>query len=640
MNMLNPVQSFVNMTGAWQQWMRDKANEQNVNQIESDAKMLYQEGLNSKDEIAKKENMSASNQNSLAWAILTYAETKWKYDEYAGLSPTQIISKFLDKNEGRGYDKYVEQLKLWELSLEETTRLIWINQNTVNPLSMSLDIDEEDFDPSLLSSFDYSDMEEWGSPSKNDTRDPLTQWGIWIWTAVWADFLLNTAWRVGSPIMKAIYSSQFSTPEAEQYRIRKLNQNVKDAELGVSEAQKKLKTAKANNEWVEEATDELNKAKLNLEKAKEEARNVETRAKTAYDNNIWGSNEMIRDDAYNKAQNLFRTQIEPLLKESNDVINVPDLIKSINIEDVVEIDPARKSALWDALEELLEEYTSWEKFSSLSLEDAQKLKSELYKELPDSMWKWKKISSSDRKIVRQLLSDKLRESIQNSLDKSLTPNGQTAAKLYREYANLEKISEESISKISKGSWKMWELSKWVNSVWKKTWEPITSWLSLLFSKWFEFLKNNTGGRGINKILKRLGDSEIIKNFKWTIWKGVKVWDPIWTIQLIQLVWDLWDSALWGETLLWNLTDQFSEIPAIHAIEVMESINSAVDERNDMTEEERVKSLQDYRKEELWVDIDYEDALRSYDFWKEREWNPDGTIRFANTLFKLRKILPA
>lgn len=642
MSMLNPVQSFVDMTGAWQQWMRDKANQQNVNQIQSDAKSFYQEWLNSTNDTAKRSNMSASNLNSLAWAILTYAESKWKYEEYANLSPSQIVLKFLDKNKGRGYDKYVNQLTWGELSLEETTRLIWINQNVVNPISMSADADDEDFDPTLLSNFDYSDMEEWNTTSAGESWNWPAKWWVWIWTAIWADLWLNVAWRIGTPIMKWIYSSQFNTPEAEQYRIRKLNQNVKDAESEVKVAQQKLKTARANKEWVEEATKELTKAKLNLKNAKDEAKNVETRAKTAYDNNIWWSNEMIRDNAYNKAQNLFKNEIEPLLKNSEDVVNVPDLIKSIDIEDVVEIDPTRKSAIWDALEEMLEEYTKWDKFNSLSLEDAQKLKSELYKELPDSMWKWKKIPASDRKIVRQLLSNKLRETIQESLDKSLTAEWKDAARLYRQYSNLEKISEESISKISKGSWKMWELSKWVNSVWKKTWEPITSGLSLLFSKWFEFLKNNTWGKGLKKVFKRLWDNEIVKNFKWTIWKWVRVWDPIGTIQLMQTVWDLWDSAMWGETLLWNITDQFSNIPAINAMEVMENLYSAADEWNNMTEEERVKALQDSRREDYWADVSYEEALNRYNSWKEEEWNPDGTIKMNNLrgLGRLEWTMPA
>lgn len=157
MSIFNPVQSFVDMTKSWQQSMKDKANKANTNQMMANAQGMFQAWLSSNNQTVKNNYMSGSNLNTLAWAIVTYAEWKWKYEDYANLQPAEVIDLFLKRNEWRGYEEYINQYTGWKIWLEQATKLIWINQNDVNPYVFSQDIEDADFDPSLLTNFEYDD---------------------------------------------------------------------------------------------------------------------------------------------------------------------------------------------------------------------------------------------------------------------------------------------------------------------------------------------------------------------------------------------------------------------------------------------------------------------------------------------------
>lgn len=578
--------------------------------------VLFDCAMNSTDTKTIKQYTSASNLNDLAVSIGKWIKETTGKNLKPWLEDNDIVCSYLNKYPERERD--VSNYLAWKTTLEEAQ----------NKLGLYRTVPNED---------QYIESDTGVQKAKRIGVGTLSVGAGIVWTDVW----VNLASRLWENIFRPIYNSQFKTPEWEQYKIRSVNNDVINAQKEVSAAEDALKEAKASGQWIDEAEKALNEAKEKLKNAKGSAENVETKAKTAYDANIWGSDERIRDVAYNKAQDIYEWEIKPLLKNSDDTLNIPELIKNIDIEEVVKVDPWKKSSLWDALEELLDEYTKWEKFGNLPMLDAQNLKSDLYKELPDSIWKWRTIPANDRKTVRQLLAWKIREWIQESLDKNLSKAGKSAATLYRKASNLERISEDAIKNISRNSWELGEMWKWLSSVWRKTWEPIASGVSLLLSKTSEAIKNNTLGKWIRNFFKRAGESKIGKNFKATFGKWVRATDPIGTIQLLELWGELWDAMLWWDTTLWNITEALGQVPWVQVWDALDEMASAASEWNWMTEEERVNMLINSRREDYGVEVPYEQAIKSYEYWKKQSWSEDGRIHgFNSEMRKVMSTLPA
>ena len=489
--MINPVQSFVNETNSRQEQMKNSANASNTNKILNDAKTMFQTGLNSTEPSVKNQYMSWSKINTLAWAILTYAESKGKYDDYADLQPAEIVNKFLEKNQWRGYDKYVNMYTWDNMDFDTLTKSIGINNNYNTRAVVDIS-DDEDFDPTLLSDYNPEDWETWFE-EWNSVKGK--KWGVW--TAIWAWIIWGAYWvgKVLEPAWKRVYSQTFDPSINETRAEQRVLANEKIAQTRVKNAKADLKTAKATWEWIEGATKSLEAAQKWLESAKEWAKSFRGIADTAYDYNIgggiteWWTPSSRGVDARVKANQIFEETLNPIFENSKSTLNVKEMATNLKdkLMDMAKWDPDKIKEYQEAYEELVKSFGG-EEFEKMSPSAAQELKSWLQWRTPKKFFTWK--NRAEREITdaykeaRALLSDEIKEWIYDIVKKEWKVD---AAQLYRDYANLIEYADKQAAMATKwglrgGAW------SFVSTVYKAAWEPILQKGSLLTSKIWKALQ--------------------------------------------------------------------------------------------------------------------------------------------------------
>lgn len=496
---INPVQSFVDDTNSWQKSMRDSANAANTSKIMDNAKTMYQAWLNTQDSKTKNNYMSWSNINSLAWAIITYADSKWKYDDYAWLESTQVVDKFLRKNPWRWYEEWINQFTGWKIWFDDVTRRIWINQ-TVSEYLLSEDMDDEEFDPRMLS--DYNE-EEWGDSLGESSPNTWKKWALWTAWAIlgwiaWA-YWVPSAWYWGWKFLdwawNKMFESTVSTSEKEAslssnmlWEKYKLDDNVTEAEKGLKEAKKKWK-------WIKEAQEVLDnakKAKSDFIKNEWKKEVVKTRdtIKEPLGKSItrWWTAEQRAWIAKKEADNIYEKIINPLLDKSKSTIKLSDVFSEM------ESDIDKISYKWrrDALKEIFDEFkNSIHDSDEISLKEADKLKKDLWEQTPQKYFNGKDVSSEWRQLEADLWT-KIKNKFHEILSKEAWID---TAKKYLDYHNWMdyKKAQDKLAKepLFKGSVQdtIWKLSEWWT---QKLW--------YYMSKLWEWLEKNSK-KAYDKIVK-------------------------------------------------------------------------------------------------------------------------------------------
>ena len=490
--MFNPVQNFVDNTNTWQQSMKDSNNAKKTQQILDDAKTMYQAWLESNDSVVKNKYMSGSSINNLAWAILTYADSKWKYDDYANLEPAQVVDQFLRRNEWRWYDQYVNMYTWWKMSFDDVTKKIWINQNRVNPYALSEEADEWEFDPTMLSDYDE---EEWGidwevNQSSNLWKKiALIWWGSilwWLTAAYWLPSLWYWGWKLLSWWWKTLFDTTISTTEKEASLASKELWKQYWLEDDVKDAKNALKKAKKEWKWVKQAEEALSKATKNLENfnKKEKGKVVETR-KTVFeplwsDITRWRTAKQRAAVAENEWKKIYDDIINPLLdkyeKRKNLKIDLNKIFDGM-AEDISKISyKDRRESLQKAFEEFKTKVSDKTK---LSLREADTLKKDLWENVPKKYFdKLGRDVSSEWRQLEWDLWTKLRDEFHKLFTKEAWVD---TAQKYLDYHNWmeykkaqDKLAKEPLWKgsLNETIGKMWEWAaqKWwyyISKIWDK-----------------------------------------------------------------------------------------------------------------------------------------------------------------------------
>lgn len=616
MNKINSVLSFANDTDKWQSDMKTTAYAKNFENMLGDAKKMYRTWLDTKDYITKNKFISWSNLNSLAGAIVTYAGTKWKFDDYADLEASEIVEKFLDKNKDMWFENYVNEYTWWEISLAEASNKMGMTQvHYSSPDVFSEDIDDYDFDPTLLS--DYN-PEDWADTLWEPNISDDSMKGRWILASLlfwaWADVWLNYLWKWLQSVGKTVYSQSFSPSLREASKTSSLWWKKLQNELDVKAAKDNLKNAKKTWEWVEEATEALAQAE---QKAKS-FKNMEIRtvSESARDNWLWTDitrwwmawwERWRAAEAKWRASNIFNSKINKFLEESDDTVNVKELINSLedDINKVASVHPWKQKEYTEALDTLKEMFSD-EKFSNLPVKDVQKLKEEIWSGTPQKFFKGKELSN-EYKELEWILGSKLRDALHASLTKTAWED---TAKLYLDYANLMDYAKTQDALATK--WLSFRNIK--DTLTETAWQK---WGKALNAAW-EFLEDNTKGNLLKKIW-----NAIYRN-KWKA-GGIKWWvfDVVGMMQLLSLLpWTIWDTAedFINSTPAWVADTELSESTFWKRIEKLWWNYSSDDERIDFLKE-NLDSL-------YWEDIPREDVEYTYKKWK---WKNDWNLRFSSDL---------
>lgn len=618
MSIFNPVQSFVNMTNSWQQSMKEKANKKNTNQILADSQTLYQNGLNATDSKVKNSNMSASYLNNVAWAILTYAEVNGKYDEYANLQPSEIVSKFIGKNQWRDYDKYINMYTGGQMWFDELTRKIWINwvvtsDSYINPL----DIEEEDmadFDPSLLTNFEYEEDDVRDTADKSSDNNALW-WSVWgaslLW---WTDIWLNYLWKGMQKWGRQLFNTAFTPSLKEESLISTQWGKVYEAKMAKNAAQTKLNEAKKAGVGIEEAQKEFDVASKRLEWLTNNKKITPT-SQSAWENWLgsdWGMwwrawwQRWRAAEAKWRAREIFTTKINKYIEESADTINVQEIINNLQneINKVAGVHPWKKQVYGEALDSLREMF-SWEEFKNLPVGDVQKLKEEIWSTTPQKFFNKKELANEYSEL-EWIFGTKLKDALHKSLTKTAWED---TAKLYLDYANLMDYAASQDRAATR---------------WIRSWssfkdllvEPTSQkWWRLLYNTW-KLLEQNTKWKWVKKLFQNVSEwiwnawNYISKNwknlFKATKW-GLQVEDPVGIVELLQLVpWTIWDLA-----------DIAANSPAVAADTILYEVQWFKDAWNGMSDDERIEQIKSEYQQATWNELDDASAKATYENWKKK-----------------------
>jgi hypothetical protein len=184
-----------------------------------------------------------------------------------------------------------------------------------------------------------------------------------------------------------------------------------------------------------------------------------TRATTALDKGLSGTERAIGVQAKRATQTLWNDTISPALKNSKEVVTKEDLFKPITDRIATMVEPGRKKALSEAFSAIQDEYKGVKQFT---LEEAQKVKEALAEFVPDKVYRGKPIASEYRTLQADM-ADAIRQKIYNSLSDI------NIKKSYLDYANLKELEKIGVKSISEGGFK-----GGFGAFWSSMWDAATT----------------------------------------------------------------------------------------------------------------------------------------------------------------------
>lgn len=569
-------------------------------------KNMYECAFKTEDWQTKTINLSWANSAAMEMLIKQAAEANGS-TAYRGLWEWEILCRFLNKNPDRL--DVTNQCLQNQISLQLWAAKNWmedyIQKSDIQPTSVYIEPKEEN----------KWKARPWigGYLASNEVRWRMQQW-------IWRALLNSTRDRTAEDISRAKRFYRYDELPS-RYNSMLEDVNAKIAELEPlldtqywSQADEELKMLYNQKEAIENRLKEIWETKKNLPSTP-----LDSTKQTAKEwPRIWGGNEKA-SQIYNVESDLYFTkEITPYLLASEEKFNIPELISSLTRDEFMATE-----GQWKKIQEILrEEAKAYKKMNNVSLyeleKEAQKFK------LSAKALGWES-SDSITKNVYDKIHTVLRNKVVQTLEKE-NPNAEITNR-FNTYSNY-KILEENAEKKAVAAW-------------KKTPEPITpGWAKNAVKKtttkaWFRNWLGNyndivwkrrrpttwlyEGAKWLwNKIAPTKAWQWLINLFK-SSGKTLHVWDPIWTIQLLELGGDLWDALLEDETYFWMATDALWSVPWVQALDELYEINSMAKEWNALSEEDRVNVVKQLREDKYWFEMSYEDALRNY---KELIENPN------------------
>lgn len=169
-----------------------------------------------------------------------------------------------------------------------------------------------------------------------------------------------------------------------------------------------------------------------------------TRAQTALEKGIAGTESMIGVQARKKADELWTKEIAPLVAKSPEKMTKDELFTPA-LERIAAIeDPTRKKAMQNAYDALLEDYAEYP--DAFDLTKAQALKRDLAKFTPQKLFKGQDVASEVRTLQADMASA-IRQKTYTAL------KDDNIKKKYLDWANLDELQKVGVKAISEGSFK-------------------------------------------------------------------------------------------------------------------------------------------------------------------------------------------
>lgn len=203
-----------------------------------------------------------------------------------------------------------------------------------------------------------------------------------------------------------------------------------------------------------------------------------TAALTAYEKGFMGTESMIGVQARREATKIW-DDVKPVLNNIEEKIKTADVFDSILNKIIKKVkEPGRQGSLVDALEAMADDYKG---ITEMSHSFAQDIKSDLYKFIPDKVWKGKPIASSLRD-VQAMFAQELRNRTRAALKDS-----PEALKAFDDYGNLKALMEFGKSAMT-GSKRKGGFGGFVNSLYENATVPIKTISGQILKRTGELLK--------------------------------------------------------------------------------------------------------------------------------------------------------
>lgn len=165
-----------------------------------------------------------------------------------------------------------------------------------------------------------------------------------------------------------------------------------------------------------------------------------TRATTAFDYGIFGTEKGIGIKAKRAADAVWNQKIAPAVKNSTAVVTKEDMFAPIRERINSVIEPGRKQALIDAFEVIDDEYKDVVEFS---IEQAQQVKRELDQFTPTKIFKGKEVANEYRTLQNDMANAIRTKTYESLSDINIK-------KAYLDWANLNELEKVGVRAITDG----------------------------------------------------------------------------------------------------------------------------------------------------------------------------------------------
>lgn len=184
-----------------------------------------------------------------------------------------------------------------------------------------------------------------------------------------------------------------------------------------------------------------------------------TRATTALEKGIVGTETGVGVQAKKVADNLWKKTIAPALDKAEGIVTKDELFAPIlkRIDETVE--PSRKKAFQDAFEALQEDYA---KVGQFTLKEAQNIKSSLDEFTPSKVFKGQEVANEFR-MLQNDMANAIRQKIYNSIEDI------DIKQAYRDYGNLAELQKIGVKAISETG-----LKGGFGGFWSTIWDTATT----------------------------------------------------------------------------------------------------------------------------------------------------------------------
>lgn len=164
------------------------------------------------------------------------------------------------------------------------------------------------------------------------------------------------------------------------------------------------------------------------------------RADTAFEKGIKGTESQLGIQSKRVSDKLWTSKIAPAVKESKEVVTKQELFTPIEKRIAGTTDPSKKKALQEAYSAIKDDY---KKVSQFTLEQAQKLKSELDEFTPEKIFRGKNVAN-EFKVLQNDMANAIRSKTYTAL------KDQNIQRAYRDWGNLKELQKVGVRAISEG----------------------------------------------------------------------------------------------------------------------------------------------------------------------------------------------